>query len=202
MGMLGSLSARAMAIWVLSVLGMLFLAGFLASRVVTGEQSEFFLEIPPIRVPSVENVAIKTASRAVWYLKEAVPLFALGTFVLFVLDRVALLGVIEKFASPVIVGVLGLPERATQAFLIGFLRRDYGAAGLFAMSEEGLLTPEQSIVSLVTLTLFVPCLAHFLMMVKERGLRMSLGILAIITPAAIAAGGLLNWALRAFGITV
>lgn len=202
LGMLGALSARATAIWAGSVLAVLFVAGFLASKIVSGERSEFFLEIPPLRVPSIGNIAAKTSSRAVWYLKEAVPLFMLGTFSLFVLDKMGILSVIERFASPVITGILGLPSKATEAFLIGFFRRDYGAAGLYAMAEKGLLTPVQSVVSLVTITLFVPCLAHFFMMIKERGLRMAVGMMALIVPLAIASGGILNWILRALNINI
>jgi ferrous iron transport protein B len=202
MGMLGSLSFTALAIWVGSIIVMLLFTGYLASKVVPGEQSEFFLEIPPIRMPSVENIAVKTWNRVFWYLKEAVPLFMLGTFALFVLDKIAVLGVIESIASPVVVGVLDLPEKTTQAFLIGFFRRDYGAAGLFAMASEGLLTPVQMVVSLVTITLFVPCLAHFFMMIKERGMKMSLLMLAIIVPLAVVAGGALNLVLRALKIAL
>lgn len=200
MGIIGGLSARAMAIWVLTVIGILLFTGYLASKIVRGEQSEFFLEIPPIRVPSLGNVMIKTANRAVWYLKEAVPLFIYGTLALFVLDKLDLLVVIEDFLSPVVVGLLGLPERATEAFLIGFFRRDYGAAGLFSLSEAGLLNPVQTLVSLVTLTLFVPCLAHFFMMIKERGMSLALTIFVIIIPTALAVGGTLNWVLRHFEI--
>ncbi len=201
MGMLGALSALAFGIWTASIVAMLLVTGFLASKIVPGEQSEFFLEIPPIRVPRMENIVVKTWGRAVWYLKEAVPLFMLGTFALFVLDKLRALQVIERFASPVVVGVLGLPPKATEAFLVGFFRRDYGAAGLFAMSEGGLLDPVQTVVSLVTITLFVPCLAHFFMMIKERGMRLALIIMVIIIPIAVIAGGSLNWAMRALKIS-
>jgi ferrous iron transport protein B len=200
MGMLGALSFSALAIWIGSVIVMLFVTGFLASKIVPGEQSEFFLEIPPIRMPKMENIVMKTWGRAIWYLKEAVPLFMLGTFALFVLDKLAVLGVIEHLASPVVVGVLDLPEKTTQAFLIGFFRRDYGAAGLFALAEQGLMTPVQTVVSLVTITLFVPCLAHFFMMIKERGMKLALLMMAIIIPLAVIAGGGLNLALRALNI--
>lgn len=201
MGMLGALSALAFGIWTASIVVMLLVTGFLASKIVPGEQSEFFLEIPPIRVPRMENIVVKTWGRAVWYLKEAVPLFMLGTFALFVLDKLRALQVIERFASPVVVGVLGLPPKATEAFLVGFFRRDYGAAGLFAMSEGGLLDPVQTVVSLVTITLFVPCLAHFFMMIKERGMKLALIIMVIIIPIAVIAGGSLNWAMRALNIS-
>lgn len=202
MGMLGALSALALGIWAAYIILVLLFTGYLASKIVPGEQSEFFLEIPPIRMPKLENVVVKTWGRAVWYLKEAVPLFMIGTFALFILDKLRVLDVIVGFTSPVVVGILGLPPKATEAFLVGFFRRDYGAAGLFAMSEAGLLEPVQTVVSLVTITLFVPCLAHFLMMIKERGVKLSLAILFIIIPLAILAGGALNWVLRAFNIAL
>jgi ferrous iron transport protein B len=200
MGIIGGLSAKALAIWIAAVVGILLFAGWLAAKIVKGDQSDFLLEIPPIRMPAFRNIYIKTVNRVVWYLKEAVPLFIYGTLALFVLDKLALLGIIEDVFSPVIVGILGLPEKATEAFLIGFFRRDYGAAGLFAMSEDGLLTPVQTLVSLVTLTLFVPCLAHFFMMIKERGMRLALIIFFIVIPIAVAVGGSLNWVLRTFNI--
>jgi ferrous iron transport protein B len=70
------------------------------------------------------------------------------------------------------------------------------------MASEGLLTPVQMVVSLVTITLFVPCLAHFFMMIKERGMKMSLLMLAIIVPLAVVAGGALNLVLRALKIAL
>jgi len=202
MGMLGALSAKAMSIWVLSILGVLLFSGYLASKIVPGEKPGFFLEIPPLRKPTLTNIAVKTSSRVIWYLKEAVPLFMLGTFILFVLSKLALLGLIRGFAAPVVVNILGLPEKTTESFIIGFLRRDYGAAGLFAMAQKGLLTPIQSVVSLVTITLFIPCLAHFFMLIKERGIKMALSMAVIIFPMAIFFGGLLNWVLMHFHISI
>lgn len=201
LGMLGSLSWKATIIWFFSVLGVLLFLGSIASRIVKGESSEFFLEIPPVRMPVFENVAIKTFNRVVWYLKEAVPLFMLGTFILFLLHKIAILEFIKDLASPVVVKFLGLPEKTTEAFLLGFLRRDYGAAGLFKLAEEGLLDPIQSLVSLITITLFVPCLAHFLMMIKEFGLRMALIIVFVVFPSAILFGGLINLLLRSINIS-
>ena len=202
MGIIGGLGVKAFVIWAGIIVVLLLVSGFLASLIVKGERSDFMLEIPPIRVPSAMNVIKKTGNRVVWYLKEAVPLFVYGTLVLFFLDKIALLGVLENALSPVIQGVLGLPKAATAVFLIGFFRRDYGAAGLLAMSTGGLLTPEQTLVSLVTLTLFVPCLAHFFMMIKERGIRTSLIMLAVIIPTALTVGGVLKWILNTFNISL
>lgn len=202
LGMLASLSGRAMIIWVLTVLLILVAGGWLAARVLPGKRSEFFLEIPPFRRPQPSNVLLKTMSRSVWYLKEAVPLFILGTLLLFLLDKLSLLVLIEKACSPVVTGLLGLPRQTTEAFIIGFLRRDYGAAGLFAMFQKGMLTSEQALVSLVTITVFIPCLASFFIIIKERGMKTAISMMAIITPLAIVIGAALNWFLNWSGFRV
>jgi ferrous iron transport protein B len=139
--------------------------------VVPGEKPDFFIELPPLRVPTMGNIAMKTLSRIEWYLKEAVPLFVLGTMILFLLDKMKVLGWLESNASPLVVHFLGLPSKTTEAFIMGFLRRDYGAAGMFDLARQGLMNENQVIVSLVTLTLFVPCLANFFMIIKERGMK-------------------------------
>ncbi|MEK6690286.1 MAG: ferrous iron transport protein B [Nitrospirota bacterium] len=200
LGMLAPISGKATLIWAGSVFATVLLAGFLASKVIPGDKAEFFLEIPPIRLPQTMNVIVKTIGRVEWYLKEAVPLFILGTLFLFFLNKLNILIYIERFASPIVVEFLGLPAKATESFILGFLRRDYGAAGLLALSEGGMLTPLQVVVSLVTITLFVPCLANFFMIIKERGMRVALLMAGIIFPFAFLVGGVLNFALRALEI--
>ncbi|MFH1177085.1 MAG: ferrous iron transport protein B [Acidobacteriota bacterium] len=202
LAMLGSLAPLGTLIWLAVVGGVLAGVGWAAAKVLPGRSSDFLLEVPPLRWPGVGNVLLKTVARTEWYLKEAVPLFILGTVLLWGLDMVGALVRIEHWAEPLVTGVLGLPAKAADAFLVGFLRRDYGAAGLFAMREQGMLDGVQSVVALVVITLFVPCVANFFMMVKERGLAVGLAIAAFIVPFAFLVGGLLSWALRALGVTL
>lgn len=196
LGMLGALSLTATIVWAMVVIIVMFIVGFLAARALPGESSDFILEIPPIRMPQISNIALKTLVRVQWYLKEAVPLFILGTLTLFALDKIQALYYLEMFASPVIKGFLGLPVEATQSFIVGFLRRDYGAAGLFALQQQGKLDHIQTVVSLVTITLFVPCIANLFMMIKERGLKAALWMTAFIFPFAVLVGGMVNFILR------
>jgi len=196
LGMLGPYPLRVALWWGGTVLAVLVLAGYIASKVLPGEKADFFLELPPIRLPRMGNILMKTLGRIEWYLKEAVPLFMLGTLILFVLDKLELLGWLEKILSPVISGLLGLPVEATGAFLMGFLRRDYGAAGLFDLSKQGLLNENQIIVSIITLTLFVPCLANFFMIIKERGAKTALMMFGLITVFALLVGGSINFLLK------
>jgi len=192
LAMLGSLSAAAMGIWLAVVVGVLLMVGRLAAMVLPGRSSDFVLELPPLRVPRLGNLAVKTLGRVEWYLKEAVPLFLAGTVLLFVADRLGLLVHAERLAAPVLQGVLGLPPRTAEAFLVGFLRRDFGAAGLYHMAAAGELAPAQIVVAVVTITLFIPCVANFFMMVREQGWKVGLAIAGFIFPFAIAVGAALN----------
>jgi len=200
MGILGGISFKALVTLFAVVLSQMVLVGFLAARVLTGERSDFVLELPPLRLPRLRNLLTKTALRVKWYLGEAVPLFLIGTVLLFVLDRVGGLVALSSAARPIVTGMLGLPPKAAEVFVMGFLRRDYGAAGLFLMARDGSLTNVQAVVALTVMTLFVPCVANFLMIVKERGLRIGLAILAVVTLIAVGTGAVLNGALGAFHV--
>ena len=202
LGMLGAVSFKATVLWAFIVLLVLFLVGLLASRVLPGQSSDFILEIPPMRMPQLSNMLLKTLVRVEWYLKEAVPLFIVGTLILFVLDKVNALVAIQNAAAPVVVGLLDLPPKAAEAFIIGFLRRDYGAAGLLSLQRDGMLDPVQVVVALVTMTLFVPCIANLLMIVKERGLKAAFWMTVFIFPFAILVGAIVNFAIRFLGITL
>jgi ferrous iron transport protein B len=148
-------------------------------------------------LPRPANILRKTLARIEWYLKEAVPLFALGTLLLFVADRLSLLGGLQRAAEPLLVAGLGLPKETAEAFVLGFLRRDFGAAGLYRLKQAGALSPEQTLVAVVTMTLFIPCVANFLMIVRERGWRTALAVAGFVFPFAFAVGAALARLLRA-----
>jgi ferrous iron transport protein B len=200
MAMLGPLGWAAIAMWSGVTLLTIFLVGYAASKVMSGDTGEFVLEIPPVRVPKLSNILIKVLARTEWYIKEAVPLFIVGTLVLYLLDAFHLLGALQRALSPLVVGGLGLPAESANAFVIGFLRRDYGAAGLFAMQRAGHLTPNQTVVSLTVITLFIPCVANFLVMLRERGARTGFAMAAFIIVYAFGIGYLMNAALHYFGV--
>ena len=201
LGMLSNVGPIATITWVGLMAGIILAVGFLAAKVIPGESSDFILEIPPIRWPQVGNLAVKTMARIEWYLREAVPLFLVGTLILFTADRLGWLLRIQAAAEPLIVRMLDLPPKATEAFLIGFLRRDYGAAGLFSMQKAGMLSHLQVVVSLVTITLFIPCLANLLVIVKEHGGKVAAGMALFIFPFALLVGAAVNFFARRAGIT-
>jgi len=203
--MLAGVSPAATAWFAAAILLVLFLVGWLAARVIPGRGSDFMLELPPIRLPQAGNVAVKTLARIEWYLREALPLFVLGTLILWGLDRVHGIALLERAAAPVVVGMLDLPKEAASAFILGFLRRDYAAAGLFMHYEPfmkaGTMTREMNIevtVALVTITLFIPCIANFFMILKERGWKTGAAIAVFILPFSVGVGAAVNLLMRRF----
>ncbi len=187
-------------VWAGAVATVLLAVGLLASRLLPGERAPFLLELPPLRRPSLENVLAKTGARVEWYLKEALPLFLVGTLALFVLDRSGALASVIRIGEPVVVTLLGLPADASAAFLIGFLRRDFAATRLFEMSREGALTSAQTVVAMVSITLFIPCVANLLVIAKERGVRVAAAIAGVVFPVAILGGAAARLVLLALGI--
>jgi ferrous iron transport protein B len=199
MGMLGRVSLVATLIWAGCVTAVLLTVGWLAARLMPGERTPLLIALAPLRVPVLGNVLTKTLARLEWYIKEVVPLFLLGTAILFVLDRLAVLPWLISTGEPLVKDWLGLPAEASAAFLMGFLRRDFGATGLFALESANLLSPRQAVVGMVTITLFIPCIASIMIIVKEHGARTAALMIALIFPLAFLLGGVLNRALLSLG---
>ncbi|MFZ4793516.1 MAG: FeoB small GTPase domain-containing protein [Blastocatellia bacterium] len=210
LGITSSISVGAVMTVFGVVVSQMILVGYLSSKIIPGKRGDFIFEIPPIRVPIFKNVWTKTRLRIKWYLKEALPLFVLGTLILFGLDRFRLptpwgrlsgLETMERTLAPVVTGILQLPAETAQVLILGFLRRDYGAAGLFDLVRTGQMNAVQIVTALIVLTLFIPCVANFFMMIREHGTKKALLMLAFITPFAIGVGGVVAWLLRALKIT-
>ncbi len=188
MALMSGVSFSAFLIWAFAISFNILLVGFLASKIIKGKESFFLMEIPPLRVPSFQNILFKTMARLEWYLKEVIPIFILGTAILFIMDKTHILARLEDLFKPVVKNILGLPKEAAIGFIMGFLRRDYGAAGFYRLKEMGLLNVSQLIVSMVTITLFIPCIANFLIIIKERGLKTAVYISLFIIPYAVFIG--------------
>jgi ferrous iron transport protein B len=194
LAMMASLSPAAAFAWLGLMMGVVLLVGWLSARAFPGEAGDFLLEIPPMRRPQLANVWVKTVGRLSWYLREVIPLFMVGTLALFLLDRLGLLGALSRLGEPLVTGWLGLPKETSAAFLIGFLRRDFGAVYLLdaATGPHPLLTPHQIFVAMVTITLFMPCVANFLMIAREHGLKTAWAMAGFIFPFAFLVGGIVH----------
>ena len=196
----GLLSGLGFIYWlsyVAVITSMFFGFGWVGKKIIKGDSSSFFMEMPPLRMPRLGNVFLKSFSRMKWYFIEVVPLFLIASVILWALDLSGGMDILHSGIKP-LMSFIGLPESAAESFLIGFFRRDFGAAGLFKMVQEGTdsITPIQVFIGSVTLTLFVPCVAQFMIMWKERGPKAAMIIFVIITAIAFSAGGFLNFGIN------
>ncbi|GFO59366.1 ferrous iron transport protein B [Geomonas silvestris] len=189
----------ALLVWSVCLLLIFLLVGLLAAKVLPGETPMFYMELPPMRAPQLSNVFTKTYTRMQWYFMEILPLFILASVLLWLGKITNFFETMVRGLSPVM-AALGLPKEVAVAFIFGFFRRDYGAAGLYDLQTKGLLNPRQLTVAAVTLTLFIPCVAQFLIMKKERGWKVACGIGVFVSTFAFGSGWLLNRLLLVTGI--
>jgi ferrous iron transport protein B len=189
---------RVLLLWGIIVTGVFLFIGLLASRLIPGEQPSFYMEVPPLRWPRLENILGKTYARIEWYFFEVMPVFIAASVLIWVGQITGLFQTIVGYLEPV-VGLIGLPPSTAAVFLFGFFRRDYGAAGLYDVHEAGGLSGEQLLVAAVTLTLFVPCIAQFSMMLKERGWKTTAAIVTFIIPFAFSMGFIVHRFIQATG---
>lgn len=188
-------------LWAGIMAGIFLVIGYLTSKVLPGESACFTMELPPLRWPSLANIATKTYARMQWYFMEVLPLFILASIFIWVGQLTHLFDLVIRALQPV-ARILGLPDAAAEVFLFGFFRRDYGGAGLYKLNETGALNGNQLLVSVVTLTIFLPCVAQFLMMKKERGTKMAVAMAAFIFPFAILVGSVLNLILNTLRLSL
>jgi len=183
-------------IWAVSTLLIFLMIGYLSARVLPGTRPSFYMELSPLRIPRISNILVKTYSRMEWYFKEVFPLFILASVLIWAGRATGLFQLALSGLAPVVRSI-GLPQQASVAFLFGFFRRDYGAAGLYDLQST--LSTAQLVVAAVTLTLFVPCIAQLGVMIKERGLKTAAAIVAFIFPFAFSVGFVLNIILGLLG---
>ncbi|MFP4124732.1 MAG: nucleoside recognition domain-containing protein [Coleofasciculus sp.] len=191
----------ALLIWGGVITAIFMITGYLSARMLPGNPASFYMEIPPLRFPKLQNILVKTYLRMKWYFLEILPLFIWASVIIWFGRLTGLFGLIIQGIEPIALG-LGLPREAAPIFLYGFFRRDYGAAGLFDMQQEGIFTGNQLVVTAIVLTLFLPCIAQLQVMLKERGAKVTWAIVAFIFPFAFLVGYLVNGLLNVLGVTI
>lgn len=154
-----------MIVYALTILVVLIAIGTVLDNVLGGESAPLLLDIPRMRLPRWKNVIRKTAFRTYAFMKEASAWFFIGALVVGLSQLLGLLVLLQQFLRPIVVAWLQLPEETATAFIMGVVRRDFGAAGLYDLT----LSPMQITVALIVITLFVPCIASLMVMMKERG---------------------------------
>lgn len=147
------------------IFAMMITISTILNRFLPGESTPLLIDLPPMRIPRLDNILKKMVFRTWGFLKEAGVWFFIGALFVAVLDITGMLVFFQNLLQPVTTGWLKLPGEASTAFVMGVVRRDFGGAGLYDLA----LAPMQVAVALIVITLFVPCIASFMVMINERG---------------------------------
>ncbi|MGE5582127.1 MAG: ferrous iron transport protein B, partial [Bacillota bacterium] len=193
-GLLAKVGPAYIILYVLVILAVLVLTGSLLKMVIPGRTTDLLIDLPTLRLPRIDNVLKKTAVKSWGFLAEAAPLFALGSLLISILQITGILVGLQNFLTPLTVGWLGLPGKAAAAFIMGVVRRDFGAAGLSSLA----MTPLQTVVSLITITLFVPCIASVMIIFKERSKREAVLMWLSTWVIAFLIGGIVHQLMKFF----
>jgi ferrous iron transport protein B len=163
------------------------LAGTVMNKLIPGECGDFVSDIPPMRIPVLQNILKKTLSRSKVFLDEATPAFFIAAALVAFLQVTGILDNVINFCEPLMSEVLLLPKEVTLSFILGMVRRDFGAFGLMDIP----MSAGQLITSCVVLTLFVPCIATVAVMIKESNWKSALIIWLSSWILALGCGALL-----------
>ncbi|MBR3632015.1 MAG: 50S ribosome-binding GTPase [Elusimicrobiaceae bacterium] len=179
--------------YVLCVFGTLLIngiaAGTLLNRLLPGDTPEMFMEIPLWSLPQWRSLGRKIWLRMKEYLADALPLILAG--VLFV-DLMQFTGITDwltqLFRYPVEY-LLHLPADTTPLLLLGFLRKDIS----IALLEPFNLPPSQLVVACVFMSMYLPCIATFFVMLRENGIKDTLRVAALTISLAILSATVLRF---------
>jgi ferrous iron transport protein B len=187
-GLVGERGGQYVAVVFLTLILLWFILGGILHRILKGESPELILEIPPYRRPQILAVIKKLWMRTQAFLVSAVPYVLLGILIINILYTLKAIDLLAKLFSPILRGLWGLPSEAVSALLIGFLRKDVAVGMLGPLN----LTTKQLIVGSTILAIYFPCVATFVVLVRELGVKDMLKSTIIMVIVALLVGSLLN----------
>jgi len=187
-GILGPFGLYYLGLVFLTLAILYVIMGFILNRVIKGESPEIFLEIPPYRRPNFKTIIKKTWMRVRWFLKEAIPFLFLGVVIINLLYHVGFLGWIGDTLSPVMYGLFGLPGDASISMVVGFLRKDLAVGMLIPLG----MNPLQLVITATMLTVYFPCVATFVVLFKELGIKDMMKSVTIMVSTAAVVGFILR----------
>ncbi len=159
-------------IWGSTLLLIFILVGTVLNKALPGPCGDFLTDIPPLRLPRLENIWKKTYTRTKVFMDEATVPFFIAAALVAGLQVTGLLQSIIDLTEPIISNILLLPKEAALSFILGMVRRDFGAFGLLDIE----MSASQLVTACTVLTIFVPCIATVAVTVKEGSFKTAMAI--------------------------
>jgi ferrous iron transport protein B len=170
--------------------------GNLMNKFLKGRSPEILIEIPPYRLPHLGSILRKLWARISWFLKEAFPLVLAGILFVNMLYFFRVIDFLANIFAPVITKLWGLPKEVIGALIVGFLRKDVAVGMLRPLG----LSLKQLVVGATILSIYFPCAATFIVLIKELGIKSMIKSIFIMLATTITVGTILNIVLSLFGM--
>ncbi len=181
---------------IFGVLAALWLVlGMLLKKTLNGASSELLLDVPPYRVPFLRALVQKVGMRLLSFVIEAIPFVLAGVLLVNLFYYFKVVDAVGRLASPIVVSVLGLPPESVGALVIGFLRKDVAVGMLIPLR----LSFRQTVVASVVLAIYFPCVATFVVILKELRILGTAKAAGIMVVTVLMTGGGLNLILSLAG---
>ncbi|MBU1905379.1 MAG: ferrous iron transporter B [Candidatus Omnitrophica bacterium] len=191
-GILGKISGFYVAGVYLVLFSIWLVLGSILNRTLKGYSPEFLVEIPPYRLPPLSVLFHKLFFRIKAFIFEAAPVVLLGVLLVNLFLTFGLFNLITNIFSPIVKGLFGLPKEAVVALAIGFFRKEVAVGLLMPLG----LNVKQLFIASVLLAVSFPCIATFVVLLRELGLRGVIKATAIMAATAIIVGTILNFGIR------
>lgn len=188
-GLLGGFSGFYVGGVYLVLFSLLIILGLIFNCTLKGYSPEFLLEIPPYRFPPLMILGKKLYFRIKGFLIEAVPIVLLGVLAINMLIYFKLFDSVTAVFAPVIKGLFALPKEAVVALSIGFLRKDVAVGMLMPLG----LSAKQLFIAATLLAISFPCIATFVILFKELGLKDLVKATLIMIGMGLVVGTILNF---------
>jgi ferrous iron transport protein B len=161
--------------------------GFVLDRIIPGENPEILIDVPPYHWPVWDNIAKKLWNRTKSFLKDAIPFVLFGVFIVNVLYLTGVIGTLADLLEPLFVTWFGVPKETVGPLIAAFLRKDLAVAQLSTIA----MTPYQMITSVVLVSIYFPCVATFVVMLREGWKELGAAV-AVLLAVVFIYGGLIH----------
>jgi ferrous iron transport protein B len=197
-GLLGSFGGKYL-LYLFAVLIVLWIfIGTLMNKLVPGFSTDLLLELPSFRLPSISTIFKKLWMRILGFLKEALPMVLLGVFIINIFYTLGVFDYLTKVTGPLLKNIFGVPEAAVEALIMGFLRKDLAMGVLLPLG----LTAKQMLTMSILLVIYFPCIATFVILLRELGVKDMLKATAIMLTSTVVVGGYINFAFQGDGFNI
>ena len=183
---IGGLAAA--GLYIFNICIVMILGGIL-TRFIPEITPGLIMEIPPLRIPTLKNIFLKTWLRLKDFMLVAWPLLVISSIILSLLEYFKMDTILNKIFSPIVSWMLGLPEETGITLVFGILRKELSMIMLFQAMHTTQLNTVMTNVQLIVFTIFtlfyIPCVGTMGVLLRELGARKMILITVLTITVAL-----------------